>query len=373
MSLDYYKEDNMTKGRTSKTHPSTKLAVPREEAIRKIKEQIAMGHGVRDQKMFSMMDLESAQKRRGEWVEKNIEILTRLVNNTFFKDEYEMGLSFDMDSAITFSLKEKYFRDDINDHIGRLESFLDRLKLIPEMKAEELGEQELIEEPIRQEQPKEVQPSQTLTKELKPAEEPPKEKPLLKKLPKEEPSEKLQKLAKEEPFKEVHQRRESLREELPSTMVLNQSQLRGKNILLIHGYDETTKESVSKFIEILGLRALILHEQPNGGRGIIEKFGEASNINFAIILLATDDLTSLQNKPREKQAQINQNVIFEFGYFLGKLGHERVCVLYQEGGEIPFDYSNIMCIPMDSRGGWRLLVAKEIKQAGIDIDLNKAI
>jgi predicted nucleotide-binding protein len=368
----------MIKGRTSKTHSTTKLAVSREEAIRKIKEQIAKGHGVRDQKMFSMMDLESAQKRRAEWVENNIEMLTRLVNNTFFKDEYEMGLSFDIDSAITFSLKEKYFKDDINDHIGRLESFLDRLKLIPEMKAEELGEEELVEEPIRQEQPKEiqqkeVQPRQAFVKELKPAEELPKEKPLLKKPPKEEPSEKLQKLPKEEPLKEVPHRRELLREESPSTMALNQSQLRGENILLIHGHDEATKESVSKFIQTLGLRALVLHEQPNGGRGIIEKFGESSNINFAIILLTPNDITSPQNKPGEQQAQISQSVIFEFGYFLGKLGHGRVCVLYKEGGEIPLDYSNIMCIPLDSRGGWRLLVAKEIKQAGIDIDLNKAM
>jgi predicted nucleotide-binding protein len=66
-------------------------------------------------------------------------------------------------------------------------------------------------------------------------------------------------------------------------------------------------------------------------------------------------------------------MIFEFGYFLGKLGQGRVCVLYKEGVEIPPDYSGVTTIPMDSRGGWRVLVAKEIKQAGIEIDLNKAI
>jgi predicted nucleotide-binding protein len=379
MSLDYEQEDDMVKGRTSKTYSSSpKLVVPREEAIRRIKEQIAMGHGVRDQRMFSMMDLESAQKRRGEWVEKNIEMLTRLVNNTFFKEEYEMGLSFDMDSAITFSLKEKYFRDDINEHIGRLESFLERLKLIPEMKGEEIAEHELIEEPIRQEQPreiqpKEVQPSQALVKELKPTEEPPKEKPVLKKPPKEEPSEKRQKLPKEEPSKEVPQRREPLKEEPPPTMALNQSPLQGENILLIHGRDEAAKESVSKFIEALGLRVFIPHKQPNGGRGILEKFGESSAIHFAIILLTPGEIAALQNRPEAKQTFISPNVMFEFGYLLGKLGHGRVCVLYDEGGEIPLDASNIMYIPLDSRGGWRLLVAKEIKQAGIDIDLNKAI
>jgi predicted nucleotide-binding protein len=50
-----------------------------------------------------------------------------------------------------------------------------------------------------------------------------------------------------------------------------------------------------------------------------------------------------------------------------------VCALYREGVEIPSDYPGVVTIPMDSRGGWRLLIAKEIKQAGVEIDLNKAI
>jgi hypothetical protein len=40
---------------------------------------------------------------------------------------------------------------------------------------------------------------------------------------------------------------------------------------------------------------------------------------------------------------------------------------------VPFDDSGAVNILMDSRGAWRLLLAKEIKQAGIEIDLNKAI
>jgi predicted nucleotide-binding protein len=58
---------------------------------------------------------------------------------------------------------------------------------------------------------------------------------------------------------------------------------------------------------------------------------------------------------------------------MGKLGRRRVCALYKEGVEIPSDVSGAVYIPMDDRGGWRLFIAKEIKQAGIEIDLNKAI
>jgi len=351
----------MVKGQASNTYSPPKLIVPREEAIRRVGEQIRLGRDIRDQKMLSMMDLESAQERRTEWLEKNVQVLTRLFNNPSFAEEYNVNLSFDMDSAITFTLKEKYFKDDINEQIGRLESFLDRLKLIPEMKAEELAEQRFVEKPIEQEQPEdlqhmEVQLRETLSRELEPRDEPPKESP-----------------PKEELSKEIPHRRELPREKSTSTIVLDHRQPQESNILLIHGRDEAAKESALKFIEKLGLRALILHEQPNGGRSILEKFQESPNIEFAVILFTPDDITAPRNKPKEKQACASQNVIFEFGYFLGKLGKGRVCVLYKEGVEFPSDYSGVVYIPMDSRGGWRLLVAKEIKQAGIEIDLNKAI
>lgn len=356
----------MVKGRTSKTYSPTKLLVPREEAFRKMKEQIETGRLIRDQRMSSMADLESAQERRTKWMEDNINMLARLVNNPLFEDEYNMGAALDLDSAITFSLKEKYFKDDMSDQIGKLESFLEHLKIIPEITAEEIVEQKLAEESKKEEQPKEIesieaQLREALTSEFKAPQELPMKEPL------------VDKPLHEEPFKETPPKREQSWEELPSPVMFNQAQLSGGDILLVHGRDETTKESLLEFLEKLGLHPLVLHEHPDGGRSLIEKSEEFSNILFAIILITPDDIVAPRQKPKERQARVSQNVIFEFGYLLGKLGRGKVCVLYKEGGEIPSDYSGIACIPMDSRGGWQLLLAKEIKQAGMEIDLNKAI
>jgi len=155
--------------------------------------------------------------------------------------------------------------------------------------------------------------------------------------------------------------------------MFNRPQLSRGDILLVHGRDEATKESLLEFLETLGLRPLILHEQPEGGKSIIETFAESAAIHFVIILITPDDIAAPRHKPKETQARVSQNVIFELGYFAGKLGRGRVCALYKEGVEIPSDYPGTVYIPMDSRGGWRLLIAKEMKQAGIEIDLNKAI
>jgi predicted nucleotide-binding protein len=366
----------MTKERVSKTSSSLKPLVPIEEAIRRIEEQIEIGLDMRDQTIFSQSDLGKIQKRRINWLETNIEIVTRLFNNSSFIEEYKKGISFEMDSGITFGLMEKDFRDDINEQIFKLRSILHHLKPTPENRGEELIEPKLVGEPVSQEQIKEIQPQEVPAREGKPGEEPPMEKRPVEKLLKKKPSKELSSKEgqqEEELLKEVPNRIELLREELTSTIVLKQGQLLKNNILLVHGRNETLKKPVLEFVEKLELKVSILHEQPNGARSIIERLGEFSDINFVIFLFTSDDFAIPRDKPKEKQAHVSQNVIFEFGYFVGRLGPGKVCALYEEGLEIPSDYSGVVCIPMDFRGGWKLLIAKEIKQAGIEIDLNKAI
>ncbi len=359
-------EGHMAKGRASKTYSSTRLLVPREKATRNIKDQIETGRHIRDQQMYSMADLESALEKRNQWLEDNIKMLARLVKNPLLEDEYNMRAALDLDSAITFSLKEKYFRDDMSEQIGKLESFLEHLKIVLEITAEEIVEQKLAEESVKEEQPEEMQSMEVRLREALTGElEPPKE------LPKEEPF--IQKPLYEEPFQEIPLKKEQPGAELPPLMMFNRPQLSGGDILLVHGRDEATKESLLEFLEKLGLHPLVLHEQPDGGRSLIEKSEEFSNILFAIILITPDDIAAPRHKPKETQVRVSQNVIFELGYLMGKLGRRRVCALYKEGVEIPSDYSGTVYIPMDSRGAWRLLIAKEVKQAGIEVDLNKAI
>jgi predicted nucleotide-binding protein len=152
----------------------------------------------------------------------------------------------------------------------------------------------------------------------------------------------------------------------------NKSNL-SNNIFLVHGHDEAAKESAARFVEKLGLEAIILHEQPNAGRTIIEKIEDHANVGFAIILLTPDDIGAPKDKTNETKSRARQNVILELGYFMGKLGRGRVCALYKEGVEIPSDYQGVLYIQMDSAGAWRTQLAKEIKNAGIDVDLNKVI
>ena len=145
-----------------------------------------------------------------------------------------------------------------------------------------------------------------------------------------------------------------------------------KKLFIVHGHDEAAKGSAAMFVEKLGLEAIILHEQPNAGRMVIEKFEDHSNVGFAIVLLTPDDVGAPRNS-HDMKPRARQNVILELGYFMGKLGRGRVCALYKEGVEIPSDYQGVLYIQMDAAGAWKTALVKEIKNAGIDVDLNKAL
>ena len=145
------------------------------------------------------------------------------------------------------------------------------------------------------------------------------------------------------------------------------------DIFIVHGQDTAAKEEVARFIERLGLRAIILHEQTNKGRTIIEKFEQHSQVGFAVVLLTPDDVGHANLESATPNPRARQNVVFELGFFIGTLGRSRVCALLRGNIEIPTDISGVLYTPMDSAGAWRLQLAREIKAVGIDLDLNRAI
>ena len=145
-----------------------------------------------------------------------------------------------------------------------------------------------------------------------------------------------------------------------------------RNVFIVHGHNDALKVSVARLLEKLELKPIILHEQPNLGRTVIEKFLDHSDVGYAVILLTADDRGGTTNETfKEQRPRSRQNVILELGYFIGRLGRKNVVAIYQQDVEIPSDYSGVLFIPHDESGVWQLQLAKEIKAAGIKIDMNK--
>ncbi len=147
-----------------------------------------------------------------------------------------------------------------------------------------------------------------------------------------------------------------------------------KNIVfIVHGKDDALLQNLARFLEAMNIKPIILFEQAGKGQTIIEKLETNSEVGFAIVLLTPDDLGKLASDKKELKPRARQNVILELGFFLGKLGRNRVGVLYDESVELPSDYRGVEYIKLDIEGGWKLKLAKEMKEAGLNVDVNEAI
>ena len=161
---------------------------------------------------------------------------------------------------------------------------------------------------------------------------------------------------------------------LAITSEIDDSERLSNRGFLVPGPNAAAILETARFLEGFDLQVTILREQPNSGRTIIEKFFDFSDVAFAVVLLTGDDRGGIFSAPYEDQKpRARQNVVLELGFFLGKLGRKRVCALYQEGVDIPSDYSGVLFIQLDRGGAWRLTLARELKAAGLDIDMNKAV
>lgn len=141
-----------------------------------------------------------------------------------------------------------------------------------------------------------------------------------------------------------------------------------RKVFIVHGHDDLLKNEVARFLGKLGIEPIILHEQPNSGRTLIEKIEAFSDVGFAVVLMTADDhggKTADLTKPRARQ-----NVIMELGYFIGLLGRDKVAAINDPAIELPSDFDGVAYIASDN---WQFQLAKELKAGGLSVDMNKAV
>lgn len=168
-------------------------------------------------------------------------------------------------------------------------------------------------------------------------------------------------------------------EDIELDLIMNNSSLDSRvdinstYVFVVHGHNEEMKLAVARTIEKLNLNPIILHEQASKGKTIIEKFTDTSEVIFAIVLLSGDDIAYKKGSSIETaKYRARQNVIFELGYFIGKLGREKVLALHEIDIELelPSDYNGVLFVPFDRSGKWQFELVKELKAIGLNVDAN---
>lgn len=143
--------------------------------------------------------------------------------------------------------------------------------------------------------------------------------------------------------------------------VFNSSQ-----VFIVHGHDDLAKLEMADFIEGLGLEPIILHMQASSGRTIIEKIEHYSNVGFGIVLYTPCDVGSKVGALNGSY-RARQNVVFEHGYLIGKLGRPRVAAVVKDTVETPNDISGVVYVALDAQGRWKEELKKEMRSVGYQV------
>jgi predicted nucleotide-binding protein len=145
-----------------------------------------------------------------------------------------------------------------------------------------------------------------------------------------------------------------------------------RKIFIVHGRDALLKTETARFLEKLNFEAIILHEKASASKTIIEKIEAYSDVGFGIVLYTPCDEGKLVGA-KDCKPRARQNVVFEHGFLIGKLGRSKVVALVKDDVETPNDISGVIYISVDSGKAWQLSIAKELKASGFDIDLNAVL
>jgi predicted nucleotide-binding protein len=152
----------------------------------------------------------------------------------------------------------------------------------------------------------------------------------------------------------------------PQPIVTPPGVLNLKQIFIVHGHDDIAKLEMAAFIKSLGLEPIILHLQASSGRTIIEKIEHYSNVGFGIVLYTPCD-TGAKVGAMTSSYRARQNVVFEHGYLIGKLGRSRVVAIVRGVIETPNDISGVIYIALDAQNHWQSELKKELRAAGYQI------
>lgn len=142
-----------------------------------------------------------------------------------------------------------------------------------------------------------------------------------------------------------------------------------ERIFVAHGRDLLARDSVAHVVQSLGLEPVFLSDSVLMGHTWIDGLESVSHgVSFAVVIYRADDRGWLAGDPHGVRPRVRQNVLFELGFMIGRLGREKVCVLYEEGVDIPSDFEGARFVKLAGESEWKVNLAITLQQAGFEVD-----
>lgn len=287
--------------KTSEPERPIELAVPRDEAKRRLVERIERGQELTKVQINTEEGLETASHEYQKWSAFNTELLKQLFTTVALSKEYAWwGIAFVSMGRESLGQRIAKHHESVTEKLRRLDSIVERLEIYPLAASVQMAE-----------------------------------------------------VAE-------HTTAEAIS--------------RSKKVFVVHGHDEVAKTNLEVFLHEIGLEPIVLHRQADEGLTVIEKFEKHADVGYAFVLLTPDEVAYLakdepvDDSQRKKEKRARPNVIFEFGYFVGRLGRSRVCCVYTGDVTLPSDLNGLIYKRFEkSIEEVAYSIMKDLKAAGYDV------
>lgn len=314
------------------------MTLPREQTARMLRAQIDRGAAIRRQRVRYVEDLEEVRARKSEWVQAYTAVLGQLFTTGVVADECNDWVGRVYPEYADTTLFVEQFYQEMDHRLRRLRTVLKKLPTIAE--------------PVRVVQRLEASSGAGGSAETNGA-------PASAAGADSTPPAAGSAAAASEPAQPV---------------VIEPP---AKGLLVVHPGAGAAAAAVGQFLQELGVSVAAFNEPPQGaGGGAVETFEQEPDASFAVVLLSPEEapaFTPLSADPGfgSPVASPPPEVLFQLGYFVGRLGLKRVCVVCPRGGGVFSDGRGVSHIPIDSADGWQLHLARHLRRAGVEVDLNR--
>lgn len=298
-----------------------RLRVSRQAAAKELQAQLKIGQAIRAQRIREMRDLEEARREKQEWIQRTFESLGALVSTDAWAEQFHDYIPTILPEYAEFDMFVEVFEEEMKARLGKLNGLLKALNTIPEPSPPQAAAKP---------------PARQPDVELVPAED------LMTTMTQHATVVPTNPLAEPDP---------------PRTPASTAAQ----GALIIRAPDDALRQSLAQFVQKMGITLYLIERQNPAGPSMLDLLASQKALNFALVMVDASGGTG--SSPDD---------LFDLGCCVGRLGPGRVFAIHR-GGESNTDRHGIAHIPVDGTEGWQLTLARQLRKAGVPVDLNRLV
>jgi hypothetical protein len=291
--------------------------MPRPDAVKYLKTVLDRGGEIKALRIRNGDELDEARGHKLEWTQDVADLLNQLFDNSSVADFCNDWVGKIFPEYAEFGNFVDQFYEEMDYRLGKLRTVLKRVEQAAETASPSLSDP-----------PAEAEAEKAEADESEPSAAP------------------------------RHQASEETLESTESDMPAAPSASHSKVLFVSHGPRDASAEAVLQFLQTLSLATI----EADHTNGLIETLEGRNDAGFMVVMNGID---------ASPNGGLSESSIFKLGYCAGRMGIKKMCLLHTNGHTIGGDSHGLPHVPVDASGGWQLHLARQMKRAGLDIDLNR--